>query len=58
MPAIRQPLTTVIFCVLSAIAGVWLGWNASEFIAQDRCLDAGGGSWNPETRYCEFAEAN
>jgi hypothetical protein len=58
MHADRQRLATVALCVLSAIAGVWLGWNASGFIAQDRCLDAGGGSWNPETRYCEFAEAN
>jgi hypothetical protein len=39
------------------MAGVWLGWTAGEFVAQDRCLDAGGGSWNPDTRFCGFEES-
>ena len=54
----RARLATVAFCLLSAMAGAWLGWTASEFVAQDRCLDAGGGSWNAESRFCQFAKQN
>lgn len=31
--------------------GFWLGWQASGFIAQDRCLDRGG-AWNGDARTC------
>ncbi len=48
-------LRTVLLCLVSGIAGVLFGWNASTLIAQDRCLDAGGGKWDPETRLCVFA---
>ena len=57
MTAHRRGLGTVVLCVLSGFAGVWLGWSASTLMAQDRCLDAGGGKWDPRARLCVFAAA-
>jgi hypothetical protein len=36
---------------LTFVFGLWLGWQANSFIAQDACLDRGG-AWDPETRTC------
>lgn len=58
MTSPRHRRVTVLLCVLSGLAGVWLGWNASSFIAQDRCLDAGGGEWDPKRRLCVFARSD
>jgi hypothetical protein len=58
MTARRHGLAMAFLCVLSGFLGVWLGWSASTLVAQDRCLDAGGGRWDPTTRFCVFAAAN
>jgi hypothetical protein len=36
---------------LTFVIGLWLGWEANSFIAQDACLDRGG-AWFHETRTC------
>jgi hypothetical protein len=37
--------------LLTFIFGLWLGWQANSFMAQDACLDRGG-AWDHETRTC------
>jgi len=38
-------------CIFSL--GLWIGWQANNFIAQDICLDRGG-AWDDDTRSCRF----
>lgn len=35
------------------VFGLWLGWQANSFTAQDICLDRGG-AWNEDTRSCRY----
>ena len=44
---------TIAVAVISLAAGFWLGWSESKFVAQDRCLDAGG-AWNYAGGVCTF----
>jgi len=37
--------------LLTLVLGLWLGWHANTFMAQDACLDRGG-VWDHETRTC------
>jgi hypothetical protein len=46
---------TVAAVLVALVAGFWLGWAAGRFVAQDRCLDAGG-SWNDALGSCRFAK--
>ena len=42
--------------VLTFALGLWLGWRANGFIAQDACLDRGG-AWDQEQRICDTGAA-
>jgi len=41
----------IVVLFLTFVFGLWLGWQANSFIAQDACLDRGG-AWDHETRTC------
>ena len=42
----------VLLLIAVLVLGVWLGWEASTFVATDRCLD-NGGAW-ADAGYCRF----
>ena len=42
--------------VLTFAFGLWLGWQANSFVAQDACLDRGG-AWDQEQRTCATGNA-
>lgn len=49
----RRSLVVAVALFIFA-AGLWMGWAANSFLAQDACLDRGG-AWNREHRTCETA---
>jgi len=49
MKTTRSIALLVLF--LTFVVGLWLGWHANSFMAQDACLDRGG-AWDHETRTC------
>jgi hypothetical protein len=37
-----SPVVTLFALFLTFVFGLWLGWHANSFMAQDACLDCGG----------------
>ena len=44
---------TLLLTAMALLAALWIGWLAHGFVAQDRCLDAGG-SWISDLGSCDF----
>lgn len=47
--------SAVLVLFLTFLFGLWLGWQANSFLAQDACLDRGG-AWDHETRTCHTGD--
>lgn len=47
--------SAVLVLLLTFLFGLWLGWQANSFLAQDACLDRGG-AWDHETRTCHTGD--
>lgn len=54
MKTTRPHGRSVLIGVLIPSFGLWLGWQANNFFAQDICLDRGG-AWDEDMRSCRFS---
>jgi hypothetical protein len=50
------PALIVLAALLAFLLGLWLGWQANSFLAQDACLDRGG-AWDEQARACRGTPA-
>jgi len=48
----RPKTLLLLLSMLALVCGLWLGWEANSFLAQDACLDRGG-AWDYELRSCD-----
>lgn len=53
VPAVWELKHILVLCIMAFVAGLWLGWEAFQLVAVDRCLDRGG-AWEYGDWYCQF----